>query len=116
MRAGWRTSGSRAHCSACCRAVTDSRRWLDALELGELPPADADFGDAELADGGAVLVPIRREHPRRKAGAGELRLHRFGQRERKLAEDRAHGRGESGGIHGREMGAGAGIEPAASEL
>ena len=33
--------------------LIDLQRWLDALAVGELPPADADFGDP------AALVPLR---------------------------------------------------------
>lgn len=35
------------------RRLVDTRTWLDALQRGELPPADADFGDA------AASAPLR---------------------------------------------------------
>jgi uncharacterized protein with von Willebrand factor type A (vWA) domain len=41
--------------------LTDARRWLDALQGGHLPPADADFGDA------AASAPLR-------SAVGELGL------------------------------------------
>ena len=51
-RALWRPSlvasaGERA------QRLTDTRRWLEALQGGALPPADADFGD------GAACAPLR---------------------------------------------------------
>ncbi|HEX7385607.1 MAG TPA: VWA domain-containing protein, partial [Burkholderiaceae bacterium] len=41
--------------------LADTRRWLDALHAGTLPPTDADFGDA------AASAPLR-------AAVGELGL------------------------------------------
>lgn len=53
--------------------LADLRRWLDALLQGELPPADADFGDA------LALGPLR-------AAVGELELPKLARATPALAE------------------------------
>ena len=53
--------------------LADLRRWLDALLQGELPPADADFGDAQ------ALAPLR-------TAVGELELPRLARATPALAE------------------------------
>jgi len=42
-----------ADTDTAARRLADVQRWRDALARGELPPADADFGDAE------ALAPLR---------------------------------------------------------